>query len=451
MRRIILKDVKIKQAEPEGGIDLPCIHTRNGDSVEVHFDQPGKRGARIDFGFAGGMEHATVSLDFGRRRAILRTSEWTKRQPILECRFKLRRRSTHVLRIEKTEGSGRLVKMADLAVLLDGDEILRAPEVDILPEIDVSLRSEGVGINRFVHRGAPSGIPDRLRLGGWQMLNVPSIEDNFASLKRGIARAAEDGVELLVTTETSLTGLFPSKRVTQDVDPVARAERKLRRWIRGAQDAPHVVVGLPHWEGRPVRGRKRTRYNVSRVYDPDGQVLFTGAKIHSCEPEFWHGYRLQEFDVNGVPICMHICHDGRYPEVWTLPVMFGSRLVLHPANGGTITGSIDAFERGANQSTWSSHAFYMHVNGGGGSYIAGPQKFDNVLAVSAECRRDAPSFPAVGAPEECLFTADIAVDEAFGYWPARSFRASEQAAEAYVHLYRARGGIRLGEGQVSQD
>ena len=29
MRRIILKDVKIKQAEPEGGIDLPCIHTRN--------------------------------------------------------------------------------------------------------------------------------------------------------------------------------------------------------------------------------------------------------------------------------------------------------------------------------------------------------------------------------------------------------------------------------------
>ena len=44
---------------------------------------------------------------------------------------------------------------------------------------------------------------------------------------------------------------------------------------------------------------------------------------------------------------MHICHDGRYPEPWTLPVIFGARLILHPSNGGHVSGSIDAFEAGA--------------------------------------------------------------------------------------------------------
>ena len=201
---------------------------------------------------------------------------------------------------------------------------------------------------------------------------------------------------------------------------------------------------MPVWETVPGHRREETRYNVSRVYDPDGQVVLTGAKIHSCESEFWHGHRLQEFDIKGVPICMHICHDGRYPEVWTLPVMFGARVVLHPSNGGTMTGSIDALERGAGRSTTTSHAFYVHVNGGGGSYIAGPGKFDNVMAVSDECRRDGSSFPNLGEPTESLLQAVVPVGEAFGYWPTRSFRASEEIAGAYTNLYRAVGGKRCG-------
>ena len=44
-------------------------------------------------------------------------------------------------------------------------------------------------------------------------------------------------------------------------------------------------------------------------------------------------------DVNGVPISLHICHDRRYPELWTLPVMFGTRLILHPSNSGDVSPS----------------------------------------------------------------------------------------------------------------
>ena len=199
---------------------------------------------------------------------------------------------------------------------------------------------------------------------------------------------------------------------------------------------------MPVWRGVGGHRRAKTRYNASRVYDPDGGVLYSGDKIHSCETEFWHGFRYHEFDVCGVPVTMHICHDGRYPDTWTTPVMFGARLVVHPSNGGNVSGSVDGFERGAKRSTTTSHAFYIHVNGGGGSYITGPQKFNNLVAVSSECRRENERFPNVGPAEECLFHAKIRIHDAFGYWPVRSFRASEKAACAFADLYRAMDGRR---------
>jgi len=251
-----------------------------------------------------------------------------------------------------------------------------------------------------------------------------------------------------VTPETSLTGLFPSSTVTKNKKAIAEAEKKIRLCLRKTKDAPYLVVGPPVWRKESGHRKILTRFNASRVYDPNGNIVSTHAKIHSCETEFWHGYQLQEFDVYGVPICMHICHDARYPEVWTLPVMFGARVIIHPANGGKISGSIDAFEAIAKSlitptsHASTAHAFYLQVNGGGGSFISSPHKYNNLLAVSEECKRNTKSFPMVGDPQECLVEARINVEEAYGYWPVRSFRASEEIASAYYNLYRAMGGKR---------
>ncbi|MCD4710615.1 MAG: hypothetical protein K8R52_07200, partial [Bacteroidales bacterium] len=59
-----------------------------------------------------------------------------------------------------------------------------------------------------------------------------------------------------------------------------------------------------------------------------------------------------------------------------------------------------------------------------------------------ECKRSTKSFPMVGDPQECLVEARINVEKAYGYWPVRSFRASEEIASAYYNLYRAMGGKR---------
>ncbi len=424
----------------------PGVHTRNGDTIELRFRLARESLGSLSFGFdADTHEHATVELDFENGTLSLRTSDWSSPQPVATIPHSIETGEAHTLLIEKVQSGPGLIKNADISVYVDGQRLLAVVGLNVLPEMGVKVEVAGteVRLDEFVHRGEPSGVPEFLHVGGWQVLNIESIEANLDSLCRGLRLAAEQGVELLVTPETSLTGLFPTSPVTTEPGPVAEAESRLRGFIRDLDNAPYLVAGLPEWRSVTGHGLAKTRYNISRVYDPDGKVVSTHAKVHSAEEDFWHGYQLNEFEVLGVPVSMHICHDHRYPELWTLPVMFGTRLVLHPSNGGRVTGSVDAFEAVAKSATSSSHAFYIHVNGTGGSYIVAPHRRGNLLAVSPECSADNPDFPMVGPPEEGLFHARIRVHDAFGYWPVRSFRASEEIAEAYVAQYKALGGLRL--------
>ena len=444
--------IKISASLDEtSGISGPGVHTRNGDSIELRFRHLGSGAGRLEFGFDADLhEYARVEIDFAEATISLTTSDWTVPQPVASTALSLGGHESHVVLIEKREGGGDLVKNANIGVHLDGERVLTARDLNLLPEMGVNVRVTGteVLVEEFAHRGTPSGIPEYLHVGGWQMLNVESVEANLDSICRGLAQAAEAGVKLLVTPETSLTGLFPKSPVTRDPGSVAEAEIGLRRYIRDLADAPYVVAGLPVWRNVSGHAVASTRYNICRVYDPDGEIASSHAKVHSAEDDFWHGYRLNELDVCGVPATLHICHDHRYPELWTLPVMFGARLVLHPSNGGKVKGSVDAFEATAKIISGASNAFHIRVNGGGGSYIIGPRRDGDLIATSAECRRDNDRFPMVGPPQEGLLHARIRLQDAFGYWPARSFRASEALAESYLALYTGLGGGRYSGARV---
>ena len=154
------------------------------------------------------------------------TSEWTVPQPVSAVHRPISPDETHTLTIEKNEGGGNLIKNADVAVHFDGERVMSLNDQNLLPEMGVHVQVSGTSIllEQFVHRGIPSGIPEYLHLGGWQMLNVASIEENMQSLFRGIRLAAEQGIELLVTPEASMTGLFPTSPVTKEPGPIAEAE-----------------------------------------------------------------------------------------------------------------------------------------------------------------------------------------------------------------------------------
>lgn len=419
------------------------VHTRNGDSIALRFRAVTPTSGSLEFGFdADTHEHARVEFDFARSLISLSTSDWSIPQPVASAALTLDIDESHTVVIEKSESGGNLVKNAEVRVLLDGHPILAATDLDLLPEMGVAIGIQGTTcvVEEFIHRGSLPTIPEYLHLGGWQMLNLNSIEANLASLCRGLTEAAAEGVELLVSPETSLTGLFPHSHVTTNQAAIDDAENQLRKFIGSLKNAPYLVAGLPEWKSVPGHTRNATRYNVCRVYDPDGGIFSTHPKVHSAEDEFWHGRHLNEFVVHGVPTTLHVCHDRRYPELSTLPVMFGARLVIHPSNAGDISGSVDAFEARAMADSDTTHAFHINVNGGGGSYIVGPQREDNLIAVSPECDQYNDDYPMVGPAQESLLHAKIRVHDAFGYWPERSLRASEATAEAYQSLYHQLGG-----------
>lgn len=312
------------------------VHTYNGDAIELLFRILKGDVGKLVFGFSGGMESATVELDFCKNIFSFNTSDWTKKQPVFCDKLFLKEGETHSIRLEKKEGSGDLVKMAHVDVYIDKKLTFSEKNLNVLPEIGVLIKTVGANVNlkTFLHFGIPSKIPEYLNIGGWQMLNQDSINKNIGSLFKGLDIAAEKGLQLLITPETSLTGLFPKHSVTNEPGPVCEAEVKVMEYIKKLNNAPYTIIGMPIWKEINEHSIDKTRYNASRVYDPDGNIVATCPKIHSCEDNFWHGMRLHEFEIFGVPVTMHICHDGRYPELWTLPVMFGSRLIIHPANGG---------------------------------------------------------------------------------------------------------------------
>ena len=427
------------------------VHTWNGDSIELTFSPMGRASGKLRFGFdAVGHEHALLELDFDRGHAELLTTDWTRPQPVASAPFYPPGGESHTLVIDKTESGGGPVKNADLAATLDGSPLLATANLNVIPEMGVKIEIEGMEVllREFVHKGRPSGVPEFLHVAGWQMLNVESIEHNLDSMRRGVLAAAELGVELLVTPETSLTGLFASSHVTRESGPVAEAERELRTFLSGVKDAPFLAVGLPEWKAVDGHALGVSRYNVCRVYDPDGDVVSTHSKVHSAEENFAHGYRLNEFEVKGVPVALHICHDGRYPELWTLPVMFGARLIVQPSNSGKVSGTVEAFGGEAREKAGTTQVFHLRVNGGGGSYIVGPRQdrglYHELKTVSPESAQDNPNAPLVGEPVEALFHHRIRIHDAFGYWPVRSYRASEEIAAAYTNLYETYGGTRSG-------
>jgi hypothetical protein len=429
------------------GISGDGVHTWNGNSIELQFSLLDADAGQLTFGFVGGPERAFAKLDFKTGRFSFSTSDWKVSQPVLTKGFQMERRDVHSLLIEKAEGPGKLVKNANFVITLDGGLLAEIRNQNVLPEMGIYIAAENTRIllRRFVQTGRPSGIPEYLHIGGWQMINIPDLGANLDSICRGLKESAARGVQLLVTPETSLTGLFPDDPVTQDPQPIAEAEARLRKYMRNLKGAPYLIAGLPSWENSPNGGK--IRYNVSRLYAPDGEIAGNFPKIHSCEPNFWHGYRLNEFDIYGAPVCMHICHDGRYPETWTLPVMFGARIVVHPANPVNelksrpkssplkpecITTFQPEQETGA---TGSSHAFYLHVSGGGAN-IASPQKNGKSMVEYNKWVSES------GEVRESLCHKKIRVHDAFGYWPTRSFRASEETARSYLALYRSMGGRR---------
>jgi predicted amidohydrolase len=272
-----------------------------------------------------------------------------------------------------------------------------------------------------------------VNVGLWQQNIKPTTAENVDALLEGVRKAAEAGVQILVTPETSLVGLRPDHPEWTDRNTTQRELKRFQKGVASIRNAPYTLIGYPDFvPGREIEGAEvdEVMVNAHRFVRPDGTLGPPMSKVHTCEPNLWHGreYNLQR--VAGVEVAMGVCHDGHYQDVWATGVMAGARLCLHPSSGGNFRGSIPRFLDWMRSAGSDLDAFWVRVNAGGGAAIVYPvanAKVTNpILAVPADMTEANPTYPEYSPMGDQLAHARIRLWDATGCYPLRTLRSGKK-------------------------
>ena len=184
-------------------------------------------------------------------------------------------------------------------------------------------------------------MPTVVRLSGVQMVVSRHLQTNLPKILEHIAAAAEDGADLVLFPEMSLSGYhgaFSDEEVSGALDEVSGA-------AKGRRIA--VIVGTGMREDNGTAGVVTRIQN--RAYSTQGELLGTHEKMvptsgdrEYCTP----GEELRTFTWNGITCGSLICNDlwvtpgcGPYPDprlTYQLGQM-GAKIIFHAINSGAGT------------------------------------------------------------------------------------------------------------------
>ncbi len=189
-----------------------------------------------------------------------------------------------------------------------------------------------------------------LRVGAVQMCSTDNFAANLAITRALVARAADDGAQLVVLPECfSFLGRregdkLPIAEILDGSGAVAGMLRELATkhgiWIVGG-GTPEVVPG----------DTART-YNTALAVDPRGELVARYRKIHLFDVDIPGGATLREsdatapgaelvlLDIGGAKVGLSICYDLRFPELYRQLVKdLGAEVLLVPAAFTAHTGA----------------------------------------------------------------------------------------------------------------
>ncbi|HOK80466.1 MAG TPA: nitrilase-related carbon-nitrogen hydrolase [bacterium] len=402
-----------------------------GDRIDIQFAEGHPQVGTFTCGFLAGFEYINITFDFKNCELKLFTHEFHKQQP----RYSINNKVSHVSSISIIRNQDILEGLpyegSQVQILINNHNIGTIRNIDFLPESLFMLGLKGKGkiaISHFKISGPLRPRPEYLNIGIWQQSKKPTTEENVDALIEGVKRASENAVQILVTPETSLTGL----RIAPELYNRQHIQEQLLRFQKAVskiKNAPYVLIGYPEWiPGRYVEGATldSVRINCHRFVRPDGTLGPVMAKVHSCEEGLWHGrnYNLQR--VCGTEVAVGVCHDGHYQDVWAIGVMGGARLCLHPSAGGKLKGNIKEIVNSYRNLGENLDAFWVRVNAGGGSAIVYPCKNrkqpDTILAVCDDLTEKSPTYPEYSNMGDLFAHARIRLWDATGCYPMRTLR-----------------------------
>jgi predicted amidohydrolase len=431
----------------EGNADIflrPCALP--GDVMEFRFVPGAGRAGRFYAGLVSGFELISMELDLATGALAIFTHEYHKPQPRLQTTVTTDFHRLKLLR-ERDDLPGLPYEGCAVTVLLDDRPAARVGEIDYLPESLAAFGFKGPGeasLASWSISGAPRPRPEYTHVGVWQQSqrNKPTNMDNARGLIEGVRQAAEAGVRILVTPETSLTGLRMGAPDFESPQAVREALEFFQRAVAQVPNAPYTLVGYPEWvPGAQIESATAdmVKVNRHRFVRPDGTLGPPMAKVHSCEEGLWHGRDYNFQRVDGVEIAMGVCHDGHYRDVWATGVMGGARLCLHPAAGGQASGKIyDLCNSVRHCPATNLDAFWIHVNAGGPSAIIYPtpnaKVRETILSVPKDLTTENPTYPDYSYMGDLLAHAVIRLYDATGCYPMRTLRGGSRAYECWSQL-----------------
>jgi predicted amidohydrolase len=165
---------------------------------------------------------------------------------------------------------------------------------------------------------------------------------NFARVGRRIARATEDGAELVCLPEMFATGF------SMNVAAIAERDGGLTdQWLaqQAREHSIHLLGTRVEWAddtggSGPSPSGERGR-NTAVVYGPDGSRLARYVKNHTISlldesDHYERGTSVDVFELGGVRTAVLICFDLRFPEAFRRAALVeGAELFLVPANWPT--------------------------------------------------------------------------------------------------------------------
>ncbi len=186
-------------------------------------------------------------------------------------------------------------------------------------------------------------MPRTIRIAALQMLVTREVAENERRILAGIARAAADKADFLLTPEGSLSGYHAGF----DRGEVAAAVERVRAAAREAEVG--LALGTCYKE---LTEEGERCYNQVRVYTPEGEHLGHYAKILRCshldnpgagEMQDYAEGTPRVFDWRGVCFGALICNDlWATPGFTTMPNPYlawrlkqmGAQFLLHPSFSG---------------------------------------------------------------------------------------------------------------------
>jgi len=415
-----------------------------GDTVEFRLKPGDLRNGVFLFGFLAGFEFVTFELDLTTGALRILTHEFHKEQPRFSAKVATDFSRITVVR-ERDELPGLPYEGCRVELRLDDRLVAQVGQIDFLPESLFMFGLKGPGelsLAAFSITGPQRPRPEYVRVGLWQQGNKPTTAENVNALIPGVRQAAEAGVEILLTPETSLTGLRPDDPELSNRDLIQSELRRFQDAVRRIKSAPYTLIGYPDWiPGSEVDGATldSVKVNSHRFVRPDGSLGPRMAKVHSCDEGLWHGrhYNLQR--VAGVEVALGVCHDGHYQDVWSVGVMGGARLCMHPAgSGGPVGQPIANILAGYRGLGTGLDSYWVRVNSGGGSAIIYPasnrKQPNTILAVPDDLTEKNPTYPNYSSMGDLLAHARLRLWDASGTFPMRTLRGGRKAYETWSKL-----------------